>query len=220
MGIQEEQERRRDLLLKALEACSDPEQALTVAVRMEQFIPNGQALREQPQEPTQLGGQMSTESPGKKCIRSRWTEEDDTHLRQLWQGNLTVEEIALKLERTPASIYARVRILDLSSGIHDAKNGKRKKKRTSPAKHALISHSEKINGFDAVGIDSVVHFLRTRDYSVVQTKDDRYDLDGRKVLTAQELFERANGVRAQLGRPIWAELENMPQIADAQKAKI
>ncbi len=128
MGIQEEQERRRDLLLKALEACSDPEQALTVAVRMEQFITNGQALREQPQEPTQLGGQMSTESPGKKCIRSRWTEEDDTHLRQLWQGNLTVEEIALELERTPASIYARVRILDLSSGIHDAKNGKRKKK--------------------------------------------------------------------------------------------
>ena len=75
-------------------------------------------------------------------------------------------------------------------------------------------------GFEAVGIDSVVHFLRTRDYSVVHTKDDRYDLDGRKVLTAQELFERANGVRAQLGRPIWAELENMPQISDAQKAKI
>ena len=86
------------------------------------------------------------------------------------------------------------------------------KKSTNPGKHSLTAHSEKISGFESVGIDNVVHFLRTRDFSVVQTKDDRYDVDGRKVLTAQELFERANGVRAQLGQPIWAGLVNMPSV--------
>jgi hypothetical protein len=219
MSIQEEQERRRDLLLKALDACSDPEQALTVAVRMEKFIVDGQILREQSHEAPQPGEQLSSESSGKKCNRSRWTEEDDTHLHQLWQGNLTVEEIAQELQRTPASIYARVRILDLSSTLDDPKNGKRKKKRISPGTHSLTAHSERSNGFEAVGIDSVVHFLRTRDYSVVQTKNDCYDLDGRKVLTAQELFDRANGVRAQLGRPTWAALEFGPKIEASHKTE-
>ena len=219
MSIQEEQERRRDLLLRALDACPDPEQALIVAVRMEKFITDGQTSPEQPHESTQPDGQLSSESSGKKCNRSRWTGADDTHLHQLWQGNLTVEEIAQELERTPASIYARVRILDLSSNLDESNNGKRKKKRTSPGAHSLTAHSEKINLFEAVGIDSVVHFLRTRDYSVVQTKNDCYDLDGRKVLTAQELFDRANGVRAQLGRPTWAALENWPRIEAAQKSK-
>ena len=219
MSIQEEQERRRDLLLKALDACSDPEQALTVALRMEKFIVDGQNSREQPHEATQLGGQLSSENSGKKCNRSRWTGEDDTHLHQLWQGNLTVEEIAQELERTPASIYARVRILDLSSNLDEPKNGKRKKKRTSSGTHSLTTRSEKMNGFEAVGIDSVVHFLRTRDYSVVQTKNNCYDLDGRKIMTAQELFDRANGVRAQLGRPTWAALENGPRIEATHKIK-
>ncbi len=66
MSIQEEQERRRDLLLKALDACSDPEQALTVAVRMEKFIVDGQNLREQSHEAPQPGEQLSSESSGKK----------------------------------------------------------------------------------------------------------------------------------------------------------
>ena len=86
------------------------------------------------------------------------------------------------------------------------------KKRTKPSKDSLIAHFEKATGFDAVGIDSVMHFLRTRDYSVVQTKDDRYDLDGCKVMSAQELFKCADEVRAQLGRPIWVGLVNMPSV--------
>ena len=81
---------------------------------------------------------------------------------------------------------------------------------------SLTAHSEKINGLEAVGIDSVTHFLKTRDFSVVQTKVDRYDLDGRKVLTAQEWFERTNGVRAQLGRPILARLANMPNVGSSK----
>ncbi len=219
MGVQEEQERRRDFLLRALESCPDPEQALAVAVRMEQFIIDGQTSREKPHEATQPGGQPSSEGPRKTCNRSRWTAADDTHLRRLWQGNRTVEEIAQEIQRTPASVYARVRIMDLSSNKHDRKNGKQKVKIPSADKRPPTANSEEINDFEAVGIDSVVHFLRTRDYSVVPTKDDCYELDGRKTLTAQELFERANKVRAQLKRPTWAALANAPKLEGAHKTK-
>ena len=42
MALQVDQELRRDLLLKALDACSDPDEALEIAVRMERFILDGQ----------------------------------------------------------------------------------------------------------------------------------------------------------------------------------
>ncbi|MHA1152130.1 MAG: hypothetical protein ACTSQ7_05595 [Alphaproteobacteria bacterium] len=210
MGVQEEQERRRDLLLRALEACTDPEQALAMAVRMEQFIIDGQISREKPHEATQPGRQPSSEEPRKTCIRSRWTAADDAHLRRLWQDDLSVEETAQELQRTPASIYARVRILDLSPSKNDTKKGRRVVDLPTPDKRRPTASSKDVNGNEAVGIDSVVHFLRTRDYSVVRKNDDRYELDGRNVLTAQELFKRANKVRAQLKRPTWAALENGP----------
>ena len=41
MALQVDQELRKDLLLKALEACSDPDEALEIAVRMERFILDG-----------------------------------------------------------------------------------------------------------------------------------------------------------------------------------
>ena len=163
MGVQEEQERRRDLLLRALEACPEPEQALAVAVRMEQFIIDGQVSREKPHEATQSGGHLSSEGqpsserPRKTCTRSPWTAADDTNLRRLWQGNLTVDEIAQEIQRTVASIYARVRILDLSSNKHDRKNVKRIVTLPSPDKRPPTANSEEINGIEAVGIDSVVH---------------------------------------------------------------
>ena len=220
MGIQEEQERRRELLQRALEASPDPEQALAMALRMEQFIIDGQTSREKPHEAAQSVVQPSTEQPRKTCNRSRWAGDDDAHLRRLWQDDLTVEEIAQELERTPASIYGRLRIMNLSPNKHDTKNGKRKVKLLGPDKQSPNASSEEIKDFDDVGIDSVVHFLRTRDYSVVQTEGGCYDLDGRKVLMAQELFERANKVRAQLKRPMWSALINAPKIEGAHKTKI
>ena len=150
MGIQEEQGRRHDLLLKALEACPDPEQALTVAVRMEEFIIDGQTSRKKPHEVTHLAGQPSSKGSRKTSNRSRWIEDDDTHLRRLWQSNLAIEEIAQELQRTPASIYGRVRILDLSSSKRDTKNEKKPKielpgsDRRSPT---VISNAG--NGIDA-----------------------------------------------------------------------
>ncbi|MCZ6861861.1 MAG: hypothetical protein O7I42_16560 [Alphaproteobacteria bacterium] len=219
MGIQEEQERRRDLLQRALEACSDPEQALAMAVRMEHFIIDGQISREKAREAVQPEAQLPSEEPRKTCNRSRWTDADDAHLRQLWQDDLSVEAIAGELQRTLASIYARVRILDLSSNKNGAKNGARKEKLPDPGKHSSAADSKGTNGFEAVGIDGVVHFLRTRDFTVVPTEDDRYELDGRKILTAQELFDRANNVRAQLKRPKWAALENGPIVESPHKTK-
>ncbi len=214
MGVQEERELRRELLLRALEACSDPEQALAVAARMEQFIIDGQTSREMPHEAAQPEGQPSSEGPRKTYNRSRWTGDDDAHLRRLWQDDLTIEVIARELQRTPASIYGRVRQLGLSSSRRDKKKGKNHSEFFSLDKQSPNANSEEINGIEAVGIDSVVHFLRTRDYSVAPSEDGCYKLDGRKVLTAQELFERANKVRAQLGRPTWAALTNGPTIQD------
>ncbi len=219
MGVQEEQERRRELLLRALEACPDPEQALAMALRLEQFLIDGQTSSEKQQEATQRMVQPSSAGPRKTCNRSRWTAADDAHLRRLWQDDLTVEAIAQELQRTPASIYGRARKLSLSSNQHDMKKGKQKSERSRSDKRSPHANSEDINDFEVVGIDRVVHFLRTRDYSVTPKEDGCYKLDGRKVLTAQELFERANKVRAQLGRPTWAALANGPTIEDLHKKK-
>jgi len=96
------------------------------------------------------------EEPCKTSNRLRWTGDDDAHLRRLWQGNLTVDAIAQELQRTPASIYGRVRILDLSSDKRDTKNEKRKielpgSDRRSPT---VISNAGNGTDADAPKIDS------------------------------------------------------------------
>ncbi len=120
-----------------------------MAIRMEQFIIDGQTSREKPQEAARPGGLPSTEGPRTTCNRSRWTADSDTHLRRLWQSSLTVEEIAQELQRSTASIYARVRILDLSSSKHDMKKGKRKVELPSPDKRSPTADSEGNNGIEA-----------------------------------------------------------------------
>ena len=83
-------------------------------------------VKDTQQSDTTTEGQPSSKGSRKTSNRSRWIGDDDAHLRRLWQSNLTIEEIAQELQRTPASIYGRVRILDLSSSKRDTKNGKRK----------------------------------------------------------------------------------------------
>ncbi len=132
------QERRRELLLKALEACPEPEQALALAVRMEQFIVNGQTSREKQNGAIQSAGQSSSKQPENSGTRSRWAGDDDALLRQLWRNNVTVEAIAQKLHRTSFSIYGRVRHLGLSSEGRDKKNKiKKKKALTSTSAHRM-----------------------------------------------------------------------------------
>lgn len=54
------------------------------------------------------------------------------------------------------------------------------------------------------GVDPIIHFLRSRDYSVVRVEDGRFKLDGRRVLNAEELREKANQVRLSMGKPPFA----------------
>jgi hypothetical protein len=80
----------------------------------------------------------------------------------------------------------------------------------SPARKRTAAVSPETADREQVGINSVIWFLRTRDYTVVQTADGRFKLDEREVLTAEELFKRANRVREWLGRPTWASMLGAP----------
>ncbi len=79
------------------------------------------------------------EEPRKTSNRLRWTGDDDAHLRRLWQDNLTVEAIAQELQRTPSSIYGRVRNLDLSSSTLTA---------NSEASSGIYLKSRQVRGTD------------------------------------------------------------------------
>lgn len=52
-------------------------------------------------------------------------------------------------------------------------------------------------------IETVIKFMRTRDYSVVRGDDGRYVVDERDHLTPSELVDRANSLRLHLGQPIF-----------------
>jgi hypothetical protein len=66
-----------------------------------------------------------------------------------------------------------------------------------------VAHSAVQEQADS-GIDPIIHFLRSRDYSVIRAEEGRYRLDGRRVLSATELREKANQVRQALGQPPFA----------------
>lgn len=53
-------------------------------------------------------------------------------------------------------------------------------------------------------VDPIIQFLRSRDYSVVRVGDGQFKLDGRKVVNAEELRQKANQVRKFLGQPPFA----------------
>lgn len=54
------------------------------------------------------------------------------------------------------------------------------------------------------GIEAIIHFLRCRDYSVVRVDNEHFKLDGRRVMNADELREKANQVRQTLGKAPFA----------------
>ncbi|MEQ9609903.1 MAG: hypothetical protein RLN99_19765 [Kiloniellaceae bacterium] len=61
---------------------------------------------------------------------------------------------------------------------------------------------------DRSSVDPIVQFLRTRDYSVVRVGDGRFQLDGRHILSADELREKANNVRKALGQSPFLRLRS------------
>lgn len=52
-----------------------------------------------------------------------------------------------------------------------------------------------------ISVDPIIQFLRSRDYSIVRVSEGRFKLDGRRILSADELREKANQVRQTLGQP-------------------
>jgi len=241
-------ELRKELLLKALDKFTDLDKAFEAVVRMERFILEGDEAIEAPV----AQGKNATESAAGKdpletldvdqgtdvdqgakdedcrirrsTSHKRWHRHDDVSLRELWSKDLTVKEIATKLERTPASIYGRIHHL----GLSPRKARSNKVLRSGGTKNHLENGTAKRAGELAGGndealpekefrefngpvvIEEVIRFLRTRDYSIISTDDGRYKVDGRHIMTAQELLQRANRVRESLGHSRWNSLSRPP----------
>lgn len=60
------------------------------------------------------------------------------------------------------------------------------------------------------GVEPIIHFLRSRDYSVVRVEEGRFRLDGRHILSVDELREKANQVRKTLGQPLFGAASAEP----------
>ena len=219
MQLQADQQVRWALLQKALETHSNCDTALEVALRMERFVLFGN-MRDEPadgaEDPpaaenpdgparTAKSGPRITGEGTPKDGRTTWGKQDDARLRDLWSRGLSAEQIARALDRSSASIYQRVYRIGLPRRVAKCHAGS--KSGGARADHAAKPAASPALGAEtpdeSVGIDRVIHFLRTRDYSVVQTDDGRYSVDGRKEMTAEALFEHANRVREQIGRPKW-----------------
>lgn len=204
MSLREDQELRRDLTLRVLRICSNPQRALDFAARMERYVIDGQRFNEQSSRRS-INPSFSEET-GKSWCRPRWTQSEDLRLRQLWQDKPGVMRVAGALNRTPASVYGRARRLGLLQNGKVTHISRQKSEIKSSARKLPVEVSLDTADNDYVGIDNVILFLRTRDYWVVQTADGCYKLDEREILTPEELFKRANKVREWLGRPPWASM--------------
>jgi hypothetical protein len=238
MAIKADQELRRELLIRVLDRYPNLDAAFQAVAHMERFIlgdaeptssdyaggtgntpPEEMGPSNKPRTENGNGASAKSRSSSRWC---RWAPQDDAILRQCWADNSAVEEIAWKLERSPASIYGRARQLGLHREKSTSVRGSRRQDmhvgngigveqegQESPTERQGSRQTDGpqvLNGStedDPISIDSVVRFLRTRDYSVVRTKDGCYRLDGRDTVTAEQLFERANRVRERLGRPTW-----------------
>ncbi|MCZ6489688.1 MAG: hypothetical protein O7A06_04040 [Acidobacteria bacterium] len=250
MAMKAEQELRRELLFRVLDRYPNLDAAFQAVTQMERFILAGvePTIAE---EAAELGGPTpEKENPsaeartkegngtnqrtrkdnganGKTRKPHRWRQwapEDDVLLRQYWANDAVVDEIAGKLERTPASIYGRARQLGLrrdkrtprrvsrgqivsarKGNGHERDSGNRSASKKSAPQNDNRQILNENGANEPVCIEEVVQFLRSRDYTVVGGEDGRYLLDGRQKMTAKQLFQRANKVRERLKKPCWPD---------------
>lgn len=222
---------RQELLFRALEKYPDPEAALVLAAKLERFILAGipaaqsqeierhtQAARttEPPPESATAIALRSAEDPPSddqpsQIERRRWSADEDEQLRNLLTSGIGVDKAAERLNRTLSSVYARVRQLGLARARpgrpprYENAERRRKSPETERTEDTNVKQVEgKAETEAPVGIETVIRFLRSRDYSIVQMQNGHYRLDEREELTAQALFDRANRVRERLGRPRWS----------------
>lgn len=240
-----DRELRKELLLKAFDKFADLDKAFDAATRMEHFVLGvGPARGTQDAgfstEATPPSGTLETLAPHPAVedsrpkgrtpsSRRRWRDNDDAQLRLLCDQGYTVREIAMELERTPASVYGRMNQYGLKATSRP--RGQRRSKLSKVSQTADENNTDSVNirasikssseqqvrrrksakeSSDSVAIEEVIHFLKTRDYSVVCTEDGHFKVDGRQIVTALELFHRANRVRQSLGKRPWAALHEIP----------
>ena len=208
MPLREDQELRRELALRVLKMCAEPRQALEIAARLERYVIQGWQTPEQ--SPGLVEKHASSKNSWKPSCRRRWTKGEDQNLGQLWQKNMGVMAVARVLNRTPAGVHGRAQRLGLLQHDRGADTPIQKSEPRPLVRKRAAAVSPDTAEMEQVGINSVIWFLQTRDYTVVQTADGRYKLDEREVLTAEELFKRANRVREWLGRPTWASMLGAP----------
>ncbi len=244
------QELRRDLLLRVLDRYPNLDAAFQAVTQMERFILAGveptiaekaadlgglspekenpsTAARAKKGNGTNQGTRKDNGANGKSRKPHRWRQwvpEDDALLRQYWADNDAVDEIAGKLERTPASIYGRARQLGLrrdkrtprrvsrgqivsarKGNDHGRDSGNRSASKKSAPQNDNRRIANETGPSETVCIEEVVQFLRSRDYTVVGGADGRYLLDGRQKMTAKQLFQRANKLRERLKKPCWPD---------------
>lgn len=133
MTLTDEQELRRNLLLKMLDRHDDPAEALPAAARLEQFILSGRTPPREhappsapatpdggcPAGPRPSGGsgrparRSTSASPGATRKR-RWTDEEEGRLREMWREGTSVARIAQQLGRSNMGIRHRAHTLGLS----------------------------------------------------------------------------------------------------------
>lgn len=208
MLLREDQELRRDLALRVLDRCTEPRRTLEIAARLERYVMQGRQTtgQNQGQKPNPVGAPAPPEDSPKSHCQRRWTKGEDRQLGQLWQESAGVSAIARVLERTPAGVNRRIRRQGLDQDNGRGNNPIRNSEPKLPLLKSTVVVPSNTADQEQVSISSVIWFLRTRDYTVVQTVDGCYRLDGRDVLTAEELFKRANRVRECLGRPTWTRM--------------
>jgi len=135
-----EQDMRRELLLIALDRCEDPGKALELARQMEFFIKDGgRAERTLDTDPRQAASSARIRTV-KSPTRRRWAHEDDLRLRHLWAEGLSTQEIAERLQRTPASLASRRVFLKLGR-----RKPQRPKKKPTTAANAKSRDREQIS---------------------------------------------------------------------------
>ncbi|WP_340118839.1 hypothetical protein [Pelagibius sp. 7325] len=119
---------------------------------------------------------------------TRPTLETTTHDRRFLRGGLRRGEMGL---RSPRTSYVKRPGAARSGGEAD---------------EGCSLTAERFA--DRSSVDPIVQFLRTRDYSVVRIGDGRFQLDGRHILSADELREKANNVRKALGQSPFLRLSS------------
>ena len=171
--------------------------------------------------------------PRGRISRNRWQHDHDVLLQDLWSKDLSVQEIAAQLGRTQASIYGRINQLGLSprkspsparrtqnagmGTLHSDNGTSERKGELEKSSRPALSKNEVLEdvALEDVAIEEVVRFLRTRDYSIISTNDGRFKVDGRHILTPEQLLQRANRVRESMGRSRWTSLQNVTVQGDS-----